>query len=50
MSTNENAAPPVQAKLYEHQIAAYLFVLHLFVVLDNGTASQGGDANERFHG
>ncbi len=50
MSTNENVAPPVRAKLYEHQIMAYLFVLGLFDDLDEGVANRGGDANERFHG
>ena len=50
MSTNANVAPPVRAKLYEHQIAALLFVLGLFDALDEDAANQGGDANERFHG
>ena len=36
MSTNENAAPPVRAKLYEHQIAALLFVLRIFGAVDEG--------------
>jgi hypothetical protein len=50
MNTNENPAPPVRAKLYEHQIMAYLFVLGLFDELDKGAESRGGDADERFHG
>ncbi|MPN32732.1 hypothetical protein SDC9_180212 [bioreactor metagenome] len=35
MSTNENVAPPVRVKLYEHQIEAFLFVLSVFG-LDEG--------------
>ena len=50
MNTSEKAAPPVRAKLYDHQIMAYLFVLGLFDALDEGAESRGGDANERFHG
>ena len=36
MSANENAAAPVRAKLYEHQIAAYHFVLCIFCLFDEG--------------
>ena len=50
MNTNENPAPPVRAKLYEHKIIAFLFVLGLFDELDEGAVNRGGDANERFHG
>ena len=50
MSTNENMVPPVRVKLYEHQIAAFLFVLGLFDALDEDAASLGGDADEHFHG
>lgn len=51
MSMTENAAPPVRVKLYEHQIAALLFVLGLFDALDDDTAAyRGGDADEHFHG
>ena len=45
-----NMALPIRAKLYEHQVMAYLFVLGLFDALDEGVASRGGDADERFHG
>ena len=45
-----NMAPPVRVKLYEHQVMACLFVLGLFDALDEGAASRGGDADERFHG
>lgn len=41
MSTNENVAPPVRVKLYEHQIAAYLKVLHLYDAL--GEAPRSGE-------
>jgi hypothetical protein len=44
MSANKNMAPPVRVKLYEHQIEAFLFVLGLFVALDEGAAGRGGDA------
>lgn len=36
MSKTENVAPPVRVKLYEHQIAALLFVLRTFGALDEG--------------
>lgn len=50
MNTNENPAPPVRAKLYDHQIMAYLFVLGLFDELDEVAVNRGGDVDERFHG
>ena len=50
MSTSENVASPVRVKLYEHQVAAVLFVLGLFDALDEDAINQGGDAIEHFHG
>ena len=50
MKLPDTMAPPVRAKLYEHQIMAYLFVLGVFDAQDKETLNQGGDANERFHG
>ena len=49
MSTKKITAPPVKVELYEHQIAAFLYVLGLFDAWGENVA-KGGDANERFHG
>lgn len=40
-----SVSPPVNVKLYAHQLAAYLFVLQILGILDGG-----GDADEHFHG
>jgi hypothetical protein len=50
MKIPDRMTPPVRVKLYEHQIEAFLFVLSLFDALDEGAASRGCDADERFHG